>query len=227
MAIYVTGDTHGYYRELMERLEANNCNLTSEDTLIVTGDFGFVSNFTENINGFKALSNEPFTIAFIDGNHEGYDLLKTFPVIEWNGGKAQRIDESNIFHLMRGQCYDIEGRTFFTMGGAYSVDKAYRTAGVDWFPEELPNNEEYRTASAALEKHSYKFDHIITHTLPDAALYPLGFSPNLHDAELTGYLEWVWTHTEFKKWYAGHFHIDRDLLDGTVRVLYNDVIKLD
>ena len=33
-----------------------------------------------------------------------------------------------------------------------------------------------------------------------------------HDAELTGFLQWVYTHSEFKKWFAGHFHDDRELL---------------
>lgn len=28
MAIYITGDTHGYYPQLMDRLAGNNCHLT-------------------------------------------------------------------------------------------------------------------------------------------------------------------------------------------------------
>lgn len=230
MAVYITGDTHGYYQLLMDRLEANNYHLTKEDILIIMGDFGFVWSFAENIDAFKKLSNESFTVAFIDGNHEEFPLINSFPVSEWNGGKVHRIGISeNIIHLMRGQCFNIEGMSFFTMGGAYSIDKDTlpRKEGVDWFPEELPNNEEYRTASATLEKHNYKFDYILTHTVPDAALYELGFGPDYHDAELTGFLQWVYTHSEFKKWFAGHFHDERELLNGNLKILYNDVIKLN
>ena len=35
--------------------------------------------------------------------------------------------ESDIIHLMRGQVFDIGGTTFFTFGGAYSIDRMYRT----------------------------------------------------------------------------------------------------
>ena len=230
MAIYITGDTHGYYQKLMDRIMGNGLTLTKDDILLVAGDFGFVWNVAENIEAFKHLSMEPFTVAFVDGNHEEFPLINSFPVTEWNGGKVHRIGTSeNIIHLMRGQCFTIEGKTFFTMGGAYSTDKdTYpRTEGIDWFPDELPNNEEYRTASATLEKYNYKFDYIITHTVPDAALYPMGFGPDFHDAELTGYLQWVYTHTEFKQWFAGHFHQDRTLLNGDIRILQEDIVRLD
>ena len=70
MSVYITGDTHGYYPQLMDRLAGNNCHLTKDDILLVTGDFGFVWNYAENIAAFKKLTNEPFTVAFIDGNHE-------------------------------------------------------------------------------------------------------------------------------------------------------------
>ena len=39
----------------------------------------------------------------------------------WDVGKVQRIRPS-VIHLMRGQVYEIEGKTFFTMGGGSSHD---------------------------------------------------------------------------------------------------------
>ncbi len=183
MSVYITGDTHGFYQPLMDRLAGNNCHLTKNDILIVTGDFGFVFSFAENIKAFSKLADEPFTIAFIDGNHEEFPMINDFPVSKWNGGNVHRIGTSeNIIHLMRGQCFNIEGMSFFTMGGAYSTDKDTRprTEGVDWFPEELPNNEEYRTAYDTLEKHNYKFEYILTHTVPDEALCELGFGSVKH-----------------------------------------------
>ncbi|MBP1549185.1 MAG: metallophosphoesterase, partial [Oscillospiraceae bacterium] len=114
MAIYVTGDTHGYYQQLMDRIMGNGLTLTKDDILLVAGDFGFVWNVAENIEAFKQLALEPFTVAFVDGNHEEFPLINSFPVTEWNGGKVHRIGTSeNIIHLMRGQCFTIEGKTFF------------------------------------------------------------------------------------------------------------------
>jgi hypothetical protein len=42
-------------------------------------------------------------------------------VENWHGGKVQAI-RKNVLHLMRGQIYEIEGQTFFIMGGAACHD---------------------------------------------------------------------------------------------------------
>lgn len=226
MSIYITGDTHGFYQPLIDRLDKSNCNLTQNDILIITGDFGFGFDLPNNIRDFELLKALPFTICFIDGNHENFPFLNSFPITTWNGGNVHRIHD-NIIHLMRGQCFTLDNKTYFTMGGAYSVDRGKKKKGFDLFSEELPNNEEYRIASATLERHGYRFDYILTHTVPNAALYPLGFGPDYHEAELTGYLQWVYTKTEFSKWFAGHFHTDKALLNGNLRILYDDVVRID
>ena len=63
------------------------------------------------------LARKDFTLLFVDGNHENYDLLAEFPVQMWHGGKVQMIRE-NVIHLMRGQMFNLQGRRFFTFGGA-------------------------------------------------------------------------------------------------------------
>lgn len=75
------------------------------------------------------LNDRPFTTLFVDGNHEIFDLLNAYPVENWHGGKIHRIAPS-IIHLMRGQLFDIEGKSFFTMGGAESHDREFRTIGI-------------------------------------------------------------------------------------------------
>lgn len=220
--ICITGDTHGYYHEFMNRLAP--LHLTAQDTIIVTGDFGFIHNTPRHADAVKRLLCEDFTICFTDGNHENFDLLETFPEEEWNGGKIHRIGE-NILHLMRGQHFTIEGKTFFTMGGAYSMDKALRVEGETWWKQELPSPEEYRTASATLENCGFKVDYVITHTVPDSVMHRMGIAPDPHDAEMTGFLEWVYRELQFREWFAGHFHENAVYADR-VHVLYEDVVKL-
>ena len=70
------------------------------------------------------LAQKDFTLLFVDGNHENYDLLAEFPVQMWHGGKVQMIRE-NVIHLMRGQMFNLQGRRFFTFGGARSHDIVY------------------------------------------------------------------------------------------------------
>ena len=71
------------------------------------------------MSNLKKLSSLPFTIAFVDGCHENFDLLEQYPIEEWNGGKIHRISE-NIVHMMRGQVFYIQGKKIFTFGGGIS-----------------------------------------------------------------------------------------------------------
>lgn len=221
--VYVTGDTHGMYYDLKERFK--NIELTCDDTIIICGDFGFVWNETEKKEFLKKLSQEVYTIAFVDGNHEDFSMLNEYPVTEWNGGKVHKV-AANIYHLMRGQLFSIEGKTYFTMGGAYSLDKYRRVEGIDWWKEELPNSDDYKTADKTLTKCGNIVDYVITHTLPQSSIHYIGRVPDIHDLELTGYLDWLYDKLEFKKWFAGHFHVNKQAR-GNVRVLYDDVVRLD
>ncbi len=220
--IYITGDTHGDYDDFMFRLKQTN--ITSGDTVIVCGDFGFVWNTAYEKNVLNWLSTEPYTIAFIDGNHEDFDLLKTYPVIKWRGGNVHRI-AGNIYHLMRGQMYQIEGKSFFTFGGAYSIDKKYRQEGKTWWPDELPSPEDYKTASKTLEENDFTVDYVLTHTIPTFAIRMIGVSPDPHDAELTGYLEWLFGKLQYKMWFAGHYHVNK-MVQNKIHILHEQVILL-
>ena len=76
---------------------------------------------------------------------------------------------------MRGQVFDIDGTTFFTFGGAYSIDKMYRTEGISWFPEELPNYEEYEEGWHNLESCGFKVDYILSHSGPREIVAAIGY----------------------------------------------------
>ena len=126
--IFITGDTHGELE--INKLGAKQfpigVSLSKDDYVIICGDFGLIWDNGKTDNYWlEWLSVKPFTILFIDGNHENFDLLESYPVKEWNGGKVHQIKD-NIFHLMRGQIFTINNKTFFTMGGATSTDKDRR-----------------------------------------------------------------------------------------------------
>ena len=91
--------------------------LDKGDTLIVCGDFGFVwDGSPKEKKLLDYLGSRKYTVAFVDGTHENYDLLKKYRMTVWNGGRVHRIS-GNLFHLMRGQIYTIEGLRIFTFGG--------------------------------------------------------------------------------------------------------------
>ena len=97
-------------------------HLTKEDYMLICGDFGGVwDGGKKDERNLDWLEELPFTTLFVSGNHENFDLLRKYPTEEWNGGTIQRI-RPHVVHLMRGQVFDLQGYSFFTMGGARSHD---------------------------------------------------------------------------------------------------------
>ena len=121
--IFITGDTH---RELdihtiNPREFVEGRTLTRDDYVIICGDFGCIwDGGSGDRFWLNWLESEGWNTLFIDGNHENFDVLNQYPEETWHGGKVHRI-RSNIFHLMRGEVFDIEGKSFFTFGGASSM----------------------------------------------------------------------------------------------------------
>lgn len=229
--IFLTGDTHG--DEIMVRLGENNFikgkSLTRDDYVIVLGDIGILwDDSEEERETLEWLSNLPFTILFIDGNHENYDLLNSYPIEIWNGGKIRKIRE-NIIHLTRGQVFTIDGLKFFTFGGAVSIDKYCRIENVSWWEEETPSEEEQEEGIKNLELNDWKVDYILTHTCSSETLE--GMSDIIHPLDvfdpLNMYFSYVDEKCEYRHWYFGHFHLDYTYVTDDATVLYEDIIFLE
>ena len=210
--IYITGDTHGEVARFKENNMADT-NWTEEDVLIVCGDFGFV--FTgkagESVN-LDFLETKPYTICFCDGNHENFPLLYSFPEETWHGGRVHRL-RKNVLHLMRGEIYEIQGKTIFAMGGAYSIDREYRILGRSFWKEELPTWDECDRALENLEKRGMRVDLVVTHTAPAAVLHAMGKFPDAHEADFQAFLRKLYLNLDFDHWYFGHWHEDEAVND--------------
>lgn len=224
--IYITGDTHGdHFRFFTYSGMTDFSHLTDNDVLIVAGDFGYLFHDTEDSAKFlDRMETLPFQIAFVDGNHENFPMIYSYPVEEWCGGKVHKI-RSNIRHLMRGEVFDIQGRKILVFGGADSIDKERRHAYVSWWPEEIPNHAEYENAIQNIDKHGSEIEYIITHTAPNFAIDMMGFQriPEASDAQLCGFFDWIATDSKaknYKRWFFGHWHLDfSDLTLGISRSL--------
>lgn len=223
--VYLTGDTHGPidFQKLSLTTNPFLTSLTSNDYIIICGDFGAVWDGSKDDMLLQAwYSNQPWTTLFIDGNHENHRLLSTYPIEEWNGGKVHKINDK-IFHLMRGQVYTIEGRTYFTMGGANSIDKWHRVLNRDWWVEEMPSGAEYEEGFNNLEVNHNKVDYILTHCAPDHILDALNCGYE-HD-KLTNYLEVISQSVQYSHWFCGHYHADVDVTDNFT-ILYDTIINV-
>lgn len=227
--IFITGDTHCDYD--WHKLNTTNFpeqkNLTKDDYVIITGDFGGVWGQDKTDKYIiKTYEKRNFTTLFVDGNHENHDALDGFPVEEWHGGKIHRISNT-VIHLMRGQVYEIGGKTFFTMGGAQSTDKIYRKEGISWWARELPSDEEYSEAISNLEKHDFKVNFIVTHCAPeDYAYYYTDMDISRKINKMTTFLSGLITEYDisFDGWYFGHYHEDIDF--DNFHCLYQRVVEI-
>jgi hypothetical protein len=222
--IYITGDTHIPIdiHKLSMKNWTEQVNLTHDDYLIICGDFGGVWNESnEELYWLKWLNKKPFTTLFIDGNHENHDMLNECEVEEYCGGKVHKI-MSNIYHLMRGQIFNLNGVKVFTMGGASSHDKIHRKESKSWWKSELPNEDEYKEALNNLDRNNWKVDLVITHCAPDSIQSELA-NWYEHD-KLTNLLETVKQDLSYKKWYFGHYHVD-NMIDEKHVAIYDKIEK--
>lgn len=226
--ILVAGDIHGVrdIGPLEEYFSLHEDEFTKNDYLILCGDTG-ICGFTyagsEQTREF--LRKLPVTVLFCDGNHENFAELNMYPVEEWHGGKVHRI-ESDIIHLMRGQIFEIAGRSFFVFGGAYSVDRDCRIKDISWFSEEMPSEEEYEEGWVNLEKADFQVDYIISHTGPIEVVAEMGFRSDDGAEHQTEELQRYVDETEFKHYFFGHFHVDEDIEDQ-FHCLMDRVVDLD
>lgn len=221
MAIYVTGDTHGEKGRFWYTDTPFEQKAEKGDYLIICGDFGYI--FSDSVEERKLRDiflEKPYTTCFVDGNHENFGVLNSFPVEEWNGGKVHVIKRDQdgtpkVIHLMRGQVFNIEGKKFFTFGGGYSMDKAFRRKGYSWWPQEMPNNAEYNEGRKNLEKNNNEVDYIISHTVPTGILHYFNKGnsgkSNIYEMPLNNYLEDIRKNVKYKHWYFGHMHEEKEL----------------
>lgn len=252
--IAITSDCHGDFRRFAKH-EIRNLpfRLTKRDFVIVAGDFALLWNkkdreFEENI---KFLSELPFTILFVDGNHSGFTLLNEYPVEMWNGGKVHHIVRDKVIHLMRGQVFTIQGKTIFTFGGASShdiqggiLDKtdpaydilrreaiikglSYRVIDESWWYEELPTEAEMQEGRDNLKKVGWKVDYVVTHCCATSIQNKIAAKRGMvYEKDiLTDYFEELEQKLTYKQWTFGHYHLNA-FIDEKHMVIYHPIVIL-
>jgi hypothetical protein len=222
MRFFITGDVH--FPIDWPKIYDWNAKVkpTAEDVLIICGDAGFLWNGSksEHQDIDRIYKQYPFTILFVDGNHENFELLNERKKVPMFGSEVGRVSD-NIFHLLRGRTYDFNGAKVFTMGGAVSIDKYMRTEGKSWWAQEVPSREEQEFAVSTLDTIGNEVDYIITHAGPQDIITQL--SRYYEGDEVTHYLNFIKNNTSYKKWYFGHYHLDIQPDDKHI-CLYHDII---
>lgn len=249
--IFLTGDTHGEFRH---RFNTENFpeqkEMTKEDYVIICGDFGGIWEQKESRNEKYWLDwfeERNYTLLFVDGNHENHARLSQYPEKEWHGGCVHEI-RPHVLHLMRGQVYEINGKTFFTFGGAQSHDISdgilepddpqlkekvkqlkrrhtwnYRIHNISWWSEELPSQKEMDEGLANLAKHQNQVDFIITHCCSSSTQAQITDKKSIN--HLTDYLQQIKEKIQFSKWFFGHYHDNQNVSPVEI-LIYEQMIRI-
>ena len=267
--LFVTGDLHRTMYRFSSSRFPQQCMLDKEDYVIVCGDFGFVWDLIreekrpweteepiplaekkesrDETERLDWLEEFPFSVLFVDGNHENFDRLDAYPVEEWHGGKVHKIRPS-VIHLMRGQVFELAGKKIFTFGGAQSQDISggilekddpkrmekekqlqaagalYRVNHLSWWERELPSDEEMEEGLENLAKHGNEVDYIITHCCSGEIQKKI--DPTMQEKnKLTDYFNSIFRNCKYQKWYFGHYHEDKTITGQDV-LLYHCVLPL-
>ena len=203
--VYLTGDTHGD----IDRFKHGRLRwLGKKDTVVVLGDFGFVwDGSKEEQKKLDWLRKRPYTLLFLDGSHENYDLLRQYPTEERFGGRVQALG-GNVYHVCRGSVLELEGRKYLCFGGAESPDKEDREPGVNWWKEEMPSDWEYAFCEQNLE------------ACLDFTALACGETNQLHR-----FLDKILLELSYEKWFFGCYHKDVQLSTKS-RCVFCDVIDM-
>lgn len=251
--IYVTGDTHGEFNRFTTYKFPEGKGMTKNDYMVILGDFGGIWN--EDVeNGSEKfflnwLDEKPYTVLFIDGNHENFDRLLKYPEKQWHGGIVNEIRPS-VLHLKRGYVFDIDGCKCFTFGGAKSHDiqdgilepdderiykwrktcRMFRINHISWWKEEEPSEEEMELGLKTLEENNWNVDFVFTHECPTIDLFQLYHFLDksglpVESYELTNYLEEIKVKLNYKKWFFGHHH-DNRVIDGKDILMYERIERI-
>ncbi len=222
--IYVTGDTHG---EISRFHSPEMRKVKKGDTLIVCGDFGFIWDGGEKEEkNLKKLGAKKYNLLFLDGTHENFDLLSRYPTADWCGGKAQHIC-GNLYHLLRGQVYEIEGKKIFTFGGGESPEKQIRMEVKKWWASEMPGLDEMRAGIDNLKAADMKVDYIFSHEPPprvDVIIAPGKRRENKN--QLEAFFGQIAEKVGYRKWFFGSTHVDRKVTYKNISV-FNLVVPVE
>lgn len=190
MKSIVVGDVHGRY-DCLQKIYTKN----KPDIIIQCGDFGYFPKF-ENCR-MSFLEEIKCKTLFCDGNHEDHESLSKLD----ESGSVYGLE--NVKHIKRGTVLTINQKRVLFVGGASSVDRKLRTAGYDWWPQEIISQEDIDKCLLA-----GKVDVVVSHTCPEEFLPHLLKGMRIYEDKDPSRvaLSIILKECNPDFWYFGHWH---------------------
>lgn len=190
MSITLIGDLHGKYEKYHRILSRKEENPYT----LQIGDFGFKYDTLKNVDHTKHL--------ILPGNHDNYDICYNYP------------------HFLPdyGYMVNFNGIDFFYYRGAYSIDRIYRTVGIDWWEKEQVGIEGFMKGRELYRQ--IKPDIMITHDCPqDIAMQMIKPDQRIFENNTTWALQELYNIHQPKLWFFGHWHHSRQIQHGNTKFI--------
>lgn len=128
--VAIAGDWHADTSYAVSAIE--HAAKRDADVVVHLGDFGydFTDEYLDELD--DALRRRRLVLGFVDGNHENFARLFTWPI----ASDGLRYLRDRVVHLPRGFRWCWGHTTCLALGGAYSIDRFLRKAGRSWWPQE-------------------------------------------------------------------------------------------
>lgn len=139
--VAVVGDIHGNFRWLDIVARAARTLAPDITTMLQLGDWAMDPDTTDEALAGTGIERIYVTL----GNHEPWDQIS--PLLDLHPGAALRVSKIT-WLLPRPARLTIGGRSVLSLGGAVSVDKAWRQEGVSWWQDEEITREDVAAAIA-------------------------------------------------------------------------------
>lgn len=168
--LMLAGDWHGntaWMRHVIARASAQDV-----DTILHLGDFGRwvpgvpTQHFLAETS--KALTEAGITLYWVAGNHEFWPHIVEYNILhDYQPWVDEFYPHENIVHLPNGFRWTWWNKTWLALGGAHSVDRLARKAGLDWWDEEHITDADCERAIAG-----GPVDIMVTHDCPTGVDIP-------------------------------------------------------
>lgn len=201
--ILITGDIHG---DLSRFKDKRLKKLKKSDALIICGDFGFIWDGSKREKHIlKKLGRRRYNVLFVEGSHENFEELEKYETEEWCGGLTRKIS-GNLRQLIRGNVFEIAGKTVFAFGGGKSDDNSDPLK----MKYEVPTKDELEAADKRLSEYGGNIDFVVSYEPPQTiAEFLTGGEPQAD--KIGAYLEEKKKNLGFKHWFFGKFHITKHI----------------
>ncbi|SDS55219.1 metallophosphoesterase family protein [Microterricola viridarii] len=227
--VVMAGDWHGNTDWIGKAIPSIARETSGVRTILHAGDFGIWS----GVRGRKYLDAIDFwcdragiaRVLVTPGNHEDWDWLDR----EFSAQPGKPVELSTTVEVLpRGYRFEIGNRILVSFGGAASVDFDLRKPGIDWFPGELPTEQDVLHAISG-----GPVDVLLTHETIDGGTpatelvlsnNPMRWSPKAleYSIQSRALVTRVWEEVAPKLLFHGHMHV----ADATRLVSGQQVVSL-